>query len=43
MAGAADLNRRTPTYYGAAWTALGAVWLDGRPDPISPCAERAKP
>ncbi|MEV8372109.1 glycosyl hydrolase family 8 [Kribbella sp. NPDC056861] len=38
---ATELNQRTPTYYGAAWTALGSIWLDGRPDPISPCPEGA--
>jgi endoglucanase len=25
---ASDLDRRTPTYYGAAWVAIGRLWLD---------------
>ena len=25
---ASDLDRRTPTYYGAAWLAIGRLWLD---------------
>ena len=35
-----ELSQRTPTYYG---TALGSVWLDGRPVPISPCTEGPNP
>lgn len=40
-AGATELNKQSPTYYGAAWTALGSIWLDGRPDPISTCTGEA--